>query len=175
LVVPKWSIVLSQVALSVLMLFALAPMIRRFGQPFLASAFHMSPETGDRFSRVLDIAYYLSFGGLIVVTISVTDPSSMRVFPGELRTPLVELGRFLVLMGVAHATNLVAIPAVGLISGSTVRRNRRRAAGDTAPHESKRARSADRVATWIVYTAVALAVLQVVVVAVAAIGGVLSS
>jgi hypothetical protein len=175
LVVPKWSIVSAQFVLSVVLLFSLAPMIRRYGRPFLESAFSMSSETGERFSRVLDLAYYLSFGGLIVVSTSITDPFSSMVFPAELKSALIELGRFLLLMGLAHALNLIAIPVVGLISGSTLRRSLRRAAGDDAPDESKAARTADRVATWIVYAVAALVVLPVVVVAVAVIAGVLGS
>jgi len=175
LVVPKWSIVSAQLVLSVVLLFSLAPMIRRYGRPFLESAFHMSSETGERFSRVLDLAYYLSFGGLIVVSTSITDPFSTMVFPAELKSLLTELARFLLLMGLAHAINLIAIPVVGLISGSTVRRSVRRAAGADAPDEAKAAKTADRVATWIVYAVAAVVVLQVVVIAVAAIGGVLGS
>lgn len=170
LVVPKWSIVSAQLVLSVALMFALAPMIRRYGQPFLQSAFHMSPETGRNFSRVLDVAYYLSFGGLIVLSTSITDPFSTRVFPADLKIPLLELGRFLILMGLAHAMNLIVIPVVGLISGSTVRRARR-AAGGGAPDESKVARTADRVATWIVYAGAALAVLLVFGVILLAIAG----
>ncbi|MGH8914798.1 MAG: hypothetical protein ACRDZM_09825, partial [Acidimicrobiia bacterium] len=59
LVFPKWSIQVLLLVFLTTCLVALGPAIRRLGQPFLAEIFHISPATGDRFSRLLDLAYYL--------------------------------------------------------------------------------------------------------------------
>ena len=56
LVWPKWSIQVMVFGLLTSCLVVFGPAIRRLGQPYLVDVFHMSPATGDRFSRLLDIA-----------------------------------------------------------------------------------------------------------------------
>ncbi len=151
LIVPRWAVVTVQVIISAAVVISLAPMIRRYGHPFVDAAFHMSPETGRRFSTLLDLAYYLSFSGLIVISINVTTLEDSLSFPAETIDAVFMVARLLAAMGVAHALNLLAIPIVGLIFGSVVRRSKRRAAGNMAPPLSLKAEQADRVAAWIVY------------------------
>lgn len=161
-VFPKWSLVLAQLMIVVPVLLVLGPLIRRFGQPLIQGAFHVNPETGARFSRVLDIAYYLFFGGLIVLAAGIdrADFATM-VSVSELRDPyLDQLAGFFLVLGITHALNLLVIPVVGLIFSAGNRRARRHLAGQTRPAESPRALQADRVATWISYAVAAWIILQ---------------
>ena len=77
LVLPKWSMQVVVFALLTSCLLVFGPAIRRLGQPYLADVFHMSPATGARFSRLLDIAYYLFFGGGILSSLDLTEVGSL--------------------------------------------------------------------------------------------------
>ncbi len=174
IIVPKWSVVLVQIAVMVPMLLVVGPLIRRFGQPFIDGAFHLNPETGRRFSRLLDIAYYLFFGGLIVAVAGIEETGlDVMLMLSELKDPYVDqVAGFMLILGVAHAVNLLAIPVVGLIYGAVTRRARRHAAGLSKSSESQRARTADRVASWITYAVAAWVILQLVGVVMGLVGGV---
>jgi multisubunit Na+/H+ antiporter MnhC subunit len=157
-VLPKWSL---QVVLFVLLtssLLVFGPVIRRLGQPYLADAFHMSPATGERFSRLLDIAYYLFFGGGILGSLSLTEAGSLVPASEGLKYAMDTVGFFLSVLGLAHVGNLLLLPVVGLLFASVTRRARRRAAGSEAPSISERARKADRLALAIVLTAVSIGI-----------------
>jgi len=157
LVLPKWSIQVVMFALLTSCLLVFGPAIRRLGQPFLADAFHMNPATGERFSRLLDIAYYLFFGGGILSSLDLTEAGTL--------VPAIEglesggqVALFLVVLGLAHVGNLLLLPIVGLLYASVTRRARRRAAGSEAPPISERARNTDRLALAIVLTAVSIGI-----------------
>jgi hypothetical protein len=68
---------------------------------------------------------------------------------------------FLTILGVAHITNLVVLPIVGLVFSAVTRRTSRRAAGDDAGPVSPQARHADRLATALVMVGVLLMVVAV--------------
>jgi hypothetical protein len=59
-------------------------------------------------------------------------------------------------MGLFHAATLLALPVIGLVFSSSVRRVERRRAGAAAPEVSSRALQADRVVSWIVWLAAGL-------------------
>lgn len=162
-VMPKWSIQVVVFVLLTSCLLAFGPVIRRLGQPYLADVFHLHPAAGDRFSRLLDIAYYLFFGGGILSSLDLTESESL-VPASEGLTSGGQVAVFLAVLGLAHVANLLLLPVVGLMFGSVTRRTRRRAAGSEAPPVSKRARDADRLALAIVLTAVSAGVVGVLMV-----------
>lgn len=151
LVVRVWTLEVFELALLVGSMAALAPMIRRFGRIYVGAVFHLSPDTGDRFLRLLDLAYYLFFTGLIIVGSDLTALDGTVSVQRGLTGTLQRLAVFLVVMGASHAANLLLMPLVGLVYNALHRRGLRRAAGDAAPPLSARANAADRVSTWLVF------------------------
>jgi len=158
LVLPKWSMQVVVFALLTSCLIVFGPAIRRLGQPYLADVFHMSPATGERFSRLLDIAYYLFFGGRILASLDLTEVGSLVPASESLRLGAEQVALFLTVLGLAHVVNLFLLPIVGLLFASVTRKARRRAAGSDAPPVSERARKVDRLAMAIVFTAVLLGI-----------------
>ncbi len=129
-------------------------MLRRLGSPLLEEVFHLNPPTGHRFSRLLDIAYYLFFGGQIVNRL---DPQGLdelvAISSNETWLGLAQIAEFLLQLGIVHTANLALLPVIGLLFNSLTRRARRRAEGAAAPPESSSAKKADRLAGIIVMTA----------------------
>jgi hypothetical protein len=123
------------------------------GQPYLADVFYMSPATGERFARLLDIAYYLFFGGGILSSLDLSEAESLVVGSDGLEFATTQVALFLTLLGLAHAVNLLLLPVVGILFSSVTRRARRSSAGAGAPPVSQRARRADRLAMAIVIAA----------------------
>ena len=158
LVLPKWSMQVVVFALLTSCLVVFGPAIRRLGQPYLAEVFHVSPATGERFSRLLDIAYYLFFGGGILSSLDLTEAASLVPATESLEFGVEQVALFLSVLGLAHVGNLLLLPTVGLLFASVTRRARRRAAGSEAPPMSERARKTDRLAMVIVLTAVLLGI-----------------
>jgi hypothetical protein len=156
LVLPKWSMQVVVFALLTSCLVVFGPAIRRLGQPYLADVFHMSPATGERFSRLLDIAYYLFFGGGILSSLDLTEAGSLVPATEGLRFGVEQVALFFIVLGFAHVGNLLLLPIVGLLFASVTRRARRRLAGSEAPPLSERARKTDRLAMVIVLTAALL-------------------
>jgi hypothetical protein len=156
-VLPKWSIQVVVFALLTSCLVVFGPAIRRLGQPYLADVFYMSPATGERFSRLLDIAYYLFFGGGILSSLDLTEAGALIPTEG-LRFGVVQVALFFTVLGLAHVGNLLLLPVVGLLFSSVTRRARRRAAGSEAPPMSERARKTDRLAMVIVLAAALLGI-----------------
>ncbi len=168
---PKWSIQVVVFVLLTSCLLVFGPVIRRLGEPYLADVFHLNPATGHRFASLLDIAYYLFFGGGILSALDLTKASSLVPVSEGLKSG-GQVAIFLAVLGLAHVGNLLLLPVVGLLFGSVTRRARRGAAGYGAPPVSKRALNADRLALAIVLTAVSVGVVGVLVVVALVITGV---
>lgn len=155
--VPKWSLEIAVLVVLVTVLLTLGPILRRLGGPLIEEIFRLNPTTGDRFSRLLDIAYYLFFGGMIVSGFDPVGLSTQLMIPGaDLWPHLAEIAGLLLSLGLAHVTNLALLPIVGLLFTSLTRRARRRAAGEPAPPVASAAGRADRIVTWMVMAAMAL-------------------
>lgn len=157
--VPVWSVEVVEVLVLFTLLLALGPAIRRLGRSFLADVFRLSAGTGPIFSRLLDIAYYLFFSGVILSDIDLIALTSHEDVPGVFVGSVSRLAVFLLAMGVAHAVNLAVLPLIGVLFGSVIRRGRRRAAGHDAPPISSRAAEAERVARRVMVGLVLLVVL----------------
>ena len=162
--VAAWEIELFQVAVLGVLVIALAPNIRRFARSFVADVFHLSPETGDRFLAVLDVAYYLVFAGLILVNADFGPPDVELALGSALNATAGAFGAFLLVMGLLHAANIVALPFIGLMVNSVTRLALRREAGVSAPPETLRAKSADRNARALVIALVVASLALVVTV-----------
>lgn len=151
--VPKWSLQAVIEVVLVTILITLGPALRRLGGPLLDDVFHLGPETGVLFSRLLDIAYYLFFGGFIVLNFDPTDLRQPITIPSEqLWLGTAGIAAFLLFLGIAHVANLAVLPIIGLLFTSLARRGARRDAGASAPPESPKARKVDRLVTGIVLT-----------------------
>lgn len=157
--VPKWSVQVTVGVVLTAVLVTLGPALRRLGTPLLEEVFHLSPSTGRRFSRLLDIAYYLYFGGTIIGGLDPVGLARQIGFASdEMRSALAQVAGFLLQLGIVHTINLALLPLIGLLFTSLTRRTLRFHAGAFAPPEARRARRADRVAGVIVMTAAGLAV-----------------
>jgi hypothetical protein len=70
---------------------------------------------------LLDVAYYLVFAGYILLStqFDFADTLTANVLAEQLADAAVRLGGLLLLMGILHATTLVALPLVALVDNST--------------------------------------------------------
>jgi hypothetical protein len=163
LVIRVWVVELLETVVLVAIVLVLAPVIRRFGGLYVADVFRLDPGTGDRFLRLLDIAYYLVFFGGILEGVSLRDLDLLARVGPELESALERLGAILLVMGLFHAATLLALPVVGLVFSSNVRRVERLQAGEGAGVASARATQADRIAARIVWGLAALLVVGALV------------
>lgn len=93
----------------------LGPFIRRFGKSYAADVFRSNPRTGKSFIVLMDVAYYLIFFAYILFTVQF-EPSSgweTTVAADQLRATAVRLGGILLIIGVLHGANVIALPIIG--------------------------------------------------------------
>lgn len=158
LVAERWALELLETVVMVSLVVVIGPLIRRFGGIFIEDVFGLAPDTGRRFLRLVDVAYYLVFAGYTLVTAQLVDLSQPAAL-GFLMSALVErIGGLLLLMGALHAATIAALPALGLVFSSSVRRTARELAGAGAPPVSPGAVRAETVARFIVWAAAAVVV-----------------
>jgi hypothetical protein len=164
--IEGWRLTLAYLALAGATVIAIAPHIRRFGRSFIDDVFHLSPETGKHFLIVLDIAYYTTFTGMVLVDADAWGIGDRLLLLSSLEDLAFRFALLLLAMGLLHAVNIAFLPVLGLIYNSIVRLDLRRRAGEEAPSESMRARTADRharsfaIAIAVTALAVALTVLM---------------
>ena len=155
LVAERWALELLETVVMVSLVVVIGPLIRRFGGIFIEDVFRLAPDAGRRFLRLLDVAYYLVFAGYTLVTVQFVDLSHLATL-GFLLSELVErIGGLLLLMGALHAATIAALPALGLVFSSSVRRAAREVAGAGSPPVSPGAVQAEMVARFIVWVAAA--------------------
>lgn len=139
---PWWSIVAAVVAFEVVIVIALGPAIRRFGRAYADDVFRTNPQTGGRFLALLDVAYYLVFSGLVLVSIPM-DSELAWSRPGGAVAVLQEeglrLGGVILAIGLLHAVTIFVLPFVGLVFASTQHRARVHTDKDDWPVEVRRA------------------------------------
>lgn len=169
--VDAWRLVVGYLTLAGGLIVGLAPNIRRFARSFVDDVFRLSPETGGRFLGVLDIAYYATFVGLALVDADGWHLGDrVDLFPA-LDEVFYRLGFLLLAMGLLHTVNLILMPVIGLIFNSIVRGAARFKAGAAAPHESLRAKIADRNARSFAIGLIVLAVALLFTLMMGPIGG----
>jgi hypothetical protein len=95
---------------------ALGPFIKRFGRSYAADVFRANPRTGKSYLVLTDVAYYLIFTAFVLFTISFKDHWPDRA--DQWKTEVVRVGGILLVMGVLHAANVVALPVIGQMLSS---------------------------------------------------------
>ena len=158
LTVPRWSIELAETMVLGAMVVAFGPAIRRFGSLFVAEVFEGFGDTGERFLRLLDVAYYLVFAGFILMSTSLQRFSAPSSLSTMVERSADRVGSMLLLMGLMHAATLSALPLIGLIHASTVRKQVRGAMADPPP-ASPAALRAERITQILVWLTLVGAVL----------------
>ncbi len=95
----------------------LGPFIRRFGKSYAADVFRANPRTGKSFIVLMDVAYYLVFFAYILfnVRFEPDDNWASTVSAAQLRTTTVRIGGILLIVGLLHGLNVLALPVMGRI------------------------------------------------------------
>jgi hypothetical protein len=105
--------------LTTLFLFGLAlwlgPFIKRFGRSYAADVFRANPSTGKSFIVLTDVAYYLIFLSFILFTVTFDLPSDWDgVVNGvQLKHEVSRVAGIVLIMGLLHGFNILALPVVG--------------------------------------------------------------
>jgi type III secretory pathway component EscS len=95
----------------------LGPFIRRFGKSYAADVFRSNPRTGKSFIVLMDVAYYLIFLAYILFTVQFEPAGDWEqtVSAAQLRATAVRVGGILLIIGVLHGLNVLALPVIGRI------------------------------------------------------------
>jgi hypothetical protein len=93
----------------------LGPLIKRYGKSYAADVFRANPRTGKSFIVLTDFAYYLIFFAYILFTLSFEPKGSWAetVNAGQLQHETARLGGILLILGLLHGVNLLALPIMG--------------------------------------------------------------
>ena len=97
----------------------LGPFIKRFGRSYAADVFRANPRTGKSYLVLTDVAYYLIFTSFVLFTVTFVEPSDWQGSTGDqLKHEVARIGGILLIMGVLHAANVVALPIIGRLLSS---------------------------------------------------------
>lgn len=115
LVMDWWILELLTTATLIAIALFLGPFIKRFGKSYAADVFKTNPGTGKSYIVLTDIAYYLIFMAYIMFTTSfeVGGQWETTVNASQLKGELARVGGILLIMGLLHSVNLVALPVMG--------------------------------------------------------------
>ena len=93
----------------------LGPLIKRFGKSYAADVFRANPRTGKSFIVLTDIAYYLIFFSYVLFTMSfqLKGGWDQTVGGSQLQHEVARVGGILLILGVLHGLNLIALPVMG--------------------------------------------------------------
>ncbi len=93
----------------------LGPFIKRFGRSYAADVFRANPSTGKSFIVLTDVAYYLIFLSFILFTVTFDLPSDWDgVVNGvQLKHEVSRVAGIVLIMGLLHGFNILALPVVG--------------------------------------------------------------
>lgn len=116
---PWWVIELITDIVLLALVIGLGPFIKRFGRSYAADVFRANPRTGKSYLVLTDVAYYLIFASLVLFTVTFEEPRAwMRSTGVQLQDELARVGGMLLIMGLLHAANVVALPIVGRLLSS---------------------------------------------------------
>jgi hypothetical protein len=114
IVMPWWVVELVTNIVLVLLAVALGPFIKRFGRAYAADVFRANPRTGKSYLVLTDVAYYLIFTAFVLFTVRFEQADTWVESRGELyQHELARIGGILLIMGVLHTANVVALPVIG--------------------------------------------------------------
>ena len=110
-----WILELITTAVLAALAFWLGPLIKRFGRSYAADVFRANPRTGKSFIMLTDVAYYLIFFAYILFTVSFEprDGWSDTVTAAQLQFETARVAGILLIIGVLHGVNLLALPVMG--------------------------------------------------------------
>ena len=109
-----WVIELLTNVVLVAIAIGLGPFIKRFGRAYAADVFRANPRTGKSYLVLTDVAYYLIFTSFILFTLTFVPPDGWRESTGEqLKQEVSRIGGILLIMGLLHSANVVALPVIG--------------------------------------------------------------
>jgi hypothetical protein len=119
IIMPWWVIELLTNVVLVTLAVCLGPFIKRFGRSYAADVFRSNPRTGKSYLVLTDVAYYLIFASFVLFTVTFVEPRDWVDSTGaQLKHQLARIGGILLIMGVLHAANVVALPIIGqLLAG----------------------------------------------------------
>ena len=133
-IMPWWVIELITNIVLVALAVGLGPFIKRFGRSYAADVFRANPRTGKSYLVLTDVAYYLIFTSFVLFTVTFVEPAEWKKSTGaQLQDELARVGGILLIMGVLHAANVVALPIIGRLLSSNKRLDDARSAPTTAP------------------------------------------
>jgi hypothetical protein len=128
-----WTVEIIQVVALVALAFSLHRIIRRSGESYARELFSSTPEIGDRFLMLADIAFYLIFAAYTLFNLQLHSDVA-TVGAGEIEAVVYSIAGIALIIGMLHLVNVIFLPAVSkLISG----RGRRRV-GEQAGHIQER-------------------------------------
>ena len=115
LLMDWWVLELLSTGLLVGIALWLGPLIKRFGRSYAADVFRANPRTGKSFIVLTDVAYYLIFFSYILFTVSYEPKGSWGDVVGapQLQHETARLGGILLIIGILHSVNLLALPVMG--------------------------------------------------------------
>jgi hypothetical protein len=115
LLMDWWILELITLGVLVVIAFWLGPLIKRFGRSYAADVFRANPRTGKSFLMLTDVAYYLIFFAYILFTVSFEPKGNWddTVNAAQLQHETARVGGILLIIGVLHSLNLVALPVMG--------------------------------------------------------------
>jgi len=115
LLMDWWVLELFTNALLVAVALWLGPLIKRFGKSYAADVFRANPRTGKSFIVLTDIAYYLIFFAYVLFTVSFQLKGGWEQTVGgsQLQHEVARIGGILLILGVLHGLNLIALPVMG--------------------------------------------------------------
>jgi hypothetical protein len=115
LLMDWWVLELITNALLVGVALWLGPLIKRFGKSYAADVFRANPRTGKSFIVLTDIAYYLIFFSYVLFTVSfqLKRGWSQTVDGAQLQHEVARIGGILLILGILHGLNLIAMPVMG--------------------------------------------------------------
>ena len=119
---PWWVIEMITNIVLVALAIGLGPFIKRFGRSYAADVFRANPRTGKSYLVLTDVAYYLIFTSFVLFTVSFVEHKDWAVSTGEqLKAEVARVGGILLIMGILHAANVVALPIIGRLLSSNKR------------------------------------------------------
>ncbi|MEP7112127.1 MAG: hypothetical protein ABI862_02575 [Ilumatobacteraceae bacterium] len=100
----------------------MGPFIKRFGRSYAADVFRANPRTGKSYLVLTDVAYYLIFTSFVLFTVTFVEADDWSRSTGaQLKHEVARVGGILLIMGVLHAANVVALPIIGRLLSSNKR------------------------------------------------------
>jgi hypothetical protein len=111
---PWWVIELITNIVLVAIAVALGPFIKRFGRAYAADVFRGNPRTGKSYLVLTDVAYYLIFTAFILFTMRFEEQPAWEESRAALyQHQVARVGGILLIMGILHTANVLALPVVG--------------------------------------------------------------